>query len=347
MHETIWNPKTTGAAPPPRPPVAGEWFNGVGCCPKSRLFPQFGNPVEGSVQKRGAGCLETQTCSWPFPQTEFQSEEEINQDSSERSFDLGSFHRSVDPKEGCSGNRKGIRCGVPPQSPLAVPDPSGLELSEAGETCPGKEPIRHRSLEALGMAPYKKKPKSWGPIWSSWMKAVFSWCLMSFAPGHRKDRLPIFLSLAAGQKSRLSRRSLFLRKDERLPFMPSSTVTKTSVPPRWRGFLSTLAGICANLSSCSGTMADLIREGWSRNSWQNTPVSMSTGFPDTLRSLIRMSLSGINSNGLWPIVFPKTWVISGGSFSLHSKGYGNRRNFFGRAFMLQIYRGHRLSIVYA
>ena len=347
MHETIWNPKATGTAPPTRPPVVGKRFDGVGCCPESRFFPQFGNSVEGPVQKRWAGRLETQACSRPFSQAEFSPEGEINQDSFERSFGLGFFHRPVDPKEGCPGNRKGIRRGVPPQPPVAISDSSGLELPEAGETSPGKKPGEYRSLETLDMAPYKKKPKNWKPIWSSWMKVGFSWCPTWFVPGRRKEKHPIFLLPDAGQKSRLSRRFLFPRKDERLRFTPSSTATKTSVRPKWSGFSNILTDTCANPSSCSGTAAHRTRVKWSRNSWPNIPVSMSTGSPDMLPSLIPMSLSGTNSNDPWPIALPKTWLISGGSFNLRFKSYGSPKNFFGHAFRLQVYHGRRLSIVYA
>ena len=71
---------------------------------------------------------------------------------------------------------------------LAAAARDGVELSETPAARSATRRGQDRALEALRVAPYKKRPPSGGSIWFPWMKAAFCLSPVSSVPGPRGDK---------------------------------------------------------------------------------------------------------------------------------------------------------------
>ena len=82
----------------------------------------------------------------------------------QRTMDVGSHRR---------GDCAGVRCILSSQSCMAAASSTLLVLPGSGVAGHAARRGRHRPLEALPLAAYKKRLANLGPIWPSWMKAAF------------------------------------------------------------------------------------------------------------------------------------------------------------------------------
>lgn len=204
-------------------------------------------------------------------------------------------------------------------------------MPEAGEASPGKGREGHRPLEAIPVAPYKKRPKGLGPIWLSWMRVGSCWFRASEGPGPHGDRLPRCAVPGVGARFRPFPSLQSLPSESTSLSMPGSTRTRTSAPPRWRPFWDSFFDTSGGPWCCCGTEGIPTKGVRSLTFFGNTRGCIRIGFPDMPRSSIRMSWFGTITRGWWQTATPG---ISGtvNSFStVRSNPFDNPEGFSGRA----------------
>jgi len=347
MHETIRKPKAARKSPSARHRAFGRRLERNGCGTEDRVFSQFCNSLEEPVQAPRPRCIEAQTSSWSPSQATSPPEETRYEDFAKGSRGVGIPNRFMDSKEDSHSNRERIWRSVPSESLVAIPDKSWLELSETAETGPGTRRKGNPALETVCLAPYKKRLNNWLHTLSFLTKAAFFLFPPSRELGRLKDKLRCFASRGVGPRYRLSRRSLFPRKDEEQHSMPNSIPIRTLKALRWLASSCIWLGIFEGISFCFGMTVALIKEPLSEIFSVNIRGSIFFGSRDTHPNSIQMSSSGTDSNDLSQIAFPKTWPILSDSYGHHSGGCGILKGYFGHVFMHQIYHGDRLSIIYA
>jgi hypothetical protein len=96
--------------------------------------------------------------------------------------------RPLDLETDCPNHPQALWHPVSSESCMAVASGNGMELPETRAPGFTKERERDCALEGLPVAPYKKKPKDLGPIWSSLMNRASCSFQTSVAPGLRKGK---------------------------------------------------------------------------------------------------------------------------------------------------------------
>lgn len=340
MHETFWNTAAARTASAAGHRVAAGRNEFDPDRRPDRLRRKRGVLLAPSLSQERERRLAVKARSRQAPQTKPDAKKEVDAFAAEGAVVLRVCHRPVDPKKNWAGDRKGIRDWLPPQPSLAVSDPSWLELPKTGEEGSGERRRENPALEALGVAPYKKRPSALTPTSFSWMNRVSSWSPASGAPGRCEARPPSLRWPADGPKSRPFRRLASPLKEGGLRFMRGFTKTKTSALAR-RPDSSGISCVISRVPlSCSGTAAPFMGERRSRKSLQNTAASMFIDFQAMPPSSIPMNLSGITSRGDWRTAFPKMRVTLSGSSAHRWQDCGSPRNFYGPAFMLRNYHGN-------
>jgi len=96
--------------------------------------------------------------------------------------------RPLDVETDCPNDSQALWHPVSSKSRMADTSGDAMELPETGAPGFTKERERNCALEGLPMAPYKKKPKNLGPLWSSLMNRVSCSFQTSVAPGPQKGK---------------------------------------------------------------------------------------------------------------------------------------------------------------
>jgi hypothetical protein len=97
-------------------------------------------------------------------------------------------NRPMDFKPHRQGDRRRVWGSISPLSYLEASGQPGMELSETRTSSIAEERRRNCPLEAIPMAPYKKRPKDLGPVWSSSMSLASCLSQTFVAPGLLKDK---------------------------------------------------------------------------------------------------------------------------------------------------------------
>jgi hypothetical protein len=273
MHETTWFCQDVGAAPATGRRTAGAWaFNGRSF-PSRRMYESLGLPLETGVgpgRGRGAGGQararsSEQTVRGPMPATVgLVAERGGCQRLSQRTVDVGSHRR---------GDRAGVRGLLSPQSCMAAASSTLLVLSSAGMAGHAARRGRHRPLEALPVAAYKKTPDDLGPIWPSWMRAASCSLPRAGEPGGRR---------ASRRWSSTTTNTTASRRWRSLPSAPPGTGSRsmsllrkrTSRPFTSGQSFGACCATCLGRSFCCGTKAKSIKARSSgRSSWTTPPAN--------------------------------------------------------------------------
>ena len=189
-YETPRNRAAAGKAAPAGDPAAKSAQESVGRGTSSKCFCEFGVPLVSGLPSQGPARPTTPTHSWTSTQALPIPEAQVGEGASEGTAGCGLSDRSLDLTAGGRGDQGAFRGGLSPLPRLEASIKPGMELSETGAPGTPKGRRINRSLEALPLAPYKKKPKDLGPIWSSWMNLAFCSFPISPAPGPRKGKHP-------------------------------------------------------------------------------------------------------------------------------------------------------------
>jgi hypothetical protein len=339
-YETARNTPSIGAATASGHTLARIWpqlpFSGRSC----KLIAKFGRamaPVVPGTRTEGLTC---QSKSRSAAIAEHRTEEDISTDLVAWTTGFRLLDRSVDSSPDRRRNRQGIWDTVFTCQLLEADDGLGLELSEAHKARQRKKRSSDPHLEAVGVAAYKKTQRLTEPIWCFRTKVDFSWCPLSFAPGHREATLPSCGWQGHGQRYRPFQLSVFLQSEDKWLCIFSSTPTKTSGPSKWSSSSATCCDIFGDPSYWCGTEAEPTGQASSTSSWTSIHESMFTSSQGMLRSLTPMNWSGPSSNEPWQTVFP---IISRAFVNFfHEKldGCNDPRKGCGHVFVRPICRSH-------
>jgi hypothetical protein len=281
-------------------------------CSRSNTFiPKFRRPMASIVSERGKEGLTFNTQHGTTAIVVRKAKGEIATD-----FDLGTIgcwlpNRSVDTPTYRQSDRERILDTVFTCQLLETDDRFGLELSKTRKACQRKGRGSHRSLEAMGVAPYKKTLKFTMLIWSFWTKADFSWYLLLCEPGQRREKLPSSVWRVRGTRYQPFPLSVFPQNKNACLCISNSMPTKIYGLNRWWGFFVICCGTYTERYSCSGIEAALTRRVWLSNFWESTLASIVTSFQRMPQNSIPMNWYGRNSNGHWVTASPRIPHISG------------------------------------
>src|SRR5437899_5257669 len=145
--ETSWEPGAARTTPAARDRVAEKEAEPVRSGRQTRMLGEFRVPVERAVSSRGRRRPEAEAGAGSSLKAESPAYEDAGTDSCSRSAGVRLLHGPVDHAPRGGGDPEALRDRVPPQPPLAVAERVGLELPEAGETCPGAGRGSHRPVE--------------------------------------------------------------------------------------------------------------------------------------------------------------------------------------------------------
>ena len=188
-HETPWIPRGTGKAPPTCHRVIergqNDSFSGgaFGRSIKKLRFPMAPGVPGGWVQSpsfKGDSRTSSEVIS--------NREKGIGETPFVGSAGCRISDRPVDLETDCANHSQALWNPVSSQPCVAVTSEDGMELPEARAPGSAEERQRDCTLESLSVAPYKKKPKNLGPVWSSSMNLASCSSQTFVAPGLRKDK---------------------------------------------------------------------------------------------------------------------------------------------------------------
>lgn len=347
MHETIWNPKATRKAAPTRHRAAAKWLHSVGRSEEARLFTGFGVRLAQDVPGRRRGSFEAKAGAGTSPKDDARPEANIDATSTKRASFTWVQYRPMDPKARCRGNREKVWDKVPPQSPLAFSNGSGLELSEAPKESPGTRRKSHTALETLRMAAYKKTLIESAPISYFLTKAASFWFPISDAHGRRVDKPHICPWQAIGRRYRLFRPSAYPLKEDVLHCIPDSIPVETSKRRRLSDFCIIFCVILRVLSFSCGIRAWFIGLAWLRSASGAIKELKLISFPAMLLNLIPLNSYGRNLKGLPPTLFRRIWFTLKMSCVRPYAGFAIHSVSCGHAYGPRICHGDRMFVTYA
>jgi hypothetical protein len=338
-HETPRIPRGTGEAPSARGRVAeGRQDDPVGGSAFSRSiqelrFPMVpgvpGGRVQGSSFKGDPGTSAQAVSNRARQPIENPSVRSAGCRIPDRPLDLEAY---------CPNHSQALWRSVSPQSCMAVASGNELELSEARTPGVAEEGERDRPLEGLPMAPYKKRPKDLGPIWSSSMSLAscsFPTFVVRGLP-RGKPRCSITFTNSTEFPRSMPCRS---RRNGNVWHFISGSGDATLTGWMFGLFSKSCSSISGAPWFCCGTGEP------------STGVKKSSGFLSTIRgfiwntfrptlpSLIPLNMSGTRRTALFPIVHPRAWANSRRCFETRYDGSGDHQDSFGLASLLPISLG--------
>ena len=246
--------------------------------------------------------------------------------------------RPLDLETDCSNHPQAIWRPVSPQPCVAVAPGDGMELPETRATGLAKERKRDRPLEGLPVAPYKKRPKDLGAIWSSSMSLASCSSLTSVVRGLRKGKHRSSITSTNRTGFPLSTRCRCRRNGNAWHFISGS---EDGILTDWMSSLFSKS--CSNISgdpwSCCGIV------GPSTDAKKSNSFLLSIqGFiwnisRPMLPNLIPQNMSGIRPTGPFPIVHRRAWANSKPCCKTRYDDSGDHQDSFGLASTLLISPG--------
>ena len=332
-HETPWIPGGTGKAPPTRHCIAERGQDdSVGCSAfggsiQKLRFPMAPRLPEGRVQSpsfKGDSRTSTQVVSDGAKKTVGAT--------FDGSAGRGVSDRPLDPETDRPSHPQVLWHPVSSQSCVAVASGDRMELPETRASGFTKERKRDCSLEGLPVAPYKKKRKDLGPIWSSSMNLASCSFPISVVHGLREG------------KPRSS-----ITSTSRTGFPPSMRCRCRRSGDAWRSTSGFGSGILTvwMFALFSKSCSSISRAPWSccGIGAPSTDVKKSNSFLLTIRgfiwniflptllNLIPQNMSGIRPTTLFPIASRRVWPNSEQCYETPYDGSGDHQDSFGLASM--------------
>jgi len=345
-YETPWIPRGTGEAPSTRNrvterkqdnPFSRGAFDGS---IKKLRFPMVPRVPRGRVQGpsfKGDSRTSSEVVS--------KGEKEISGTTFVRSAGCRVSNRPLDLETDCPNHPQAPWHPVSSESRMAAASGNGMELPETRAPGFTKERERDCTLEGLPVAPYKKKPKDLGPIWSSLMNRASCSFQISVAPGLRRGKPQSSITSTNRTGFPLSMPCRSRQNGSAWCFISGSGSGILTV---WMSVLS-LKG-CSNISGdpsfCCG-----IGEPSTVVKKSNTFSFNIQGFiwnisRPMLLNLTRPNMSGIRLTALFPIVRRRAWANSKQCCKTRYDGSGDHHGSFGLASLLPISLGEDRSFHY-
>ena len=345
-HETPWIPRGTGKAPPTRDRVVERRQDDSVCRSafggsiKKLRFPMVPRVPRGRFQGpsfKGDSRSSSEAVS--------KGEKEISGTTFVGSAGCRISNGPLDLETDCPNHPQALWHPLSPQSRVAGASRDGMELPETRAAGFTKERERDCALEGLSVAPYKKKPKNLGPIWSSSMSLASCSFQTSVAPGLPKD------------KPRSS-----ITSTDRTGFPPSVLCRCPQNGNAWfftsgfgRGILTVWMSVlslknCSNISeaprSCCGIAEPSIDVKKSSSFSLNIRGFIWNTFRPMLLNLTPQNMSGIRQIVPFPIVHQKAWPILEPCYETRCDGSGDHQDSSGLASLLPISLGEDRSFHY-
>lgn len=346
-HETPWIPRGTGKAPSTRDRVAerGQDDDSFRCgafggSVEKLRFPMVPRVPEGRVQGpsfKGDSGASAQAVSNRAKQTGGAT---LVGSAGRRVSD-----RPLDIETHCPNHSQALWRPVSPQSCVAVASGNGMELPETRAPGFTKERERDRPLEGLPVAPYKKKPKDLGPIWSSSMNLASCSFLTSVVPGLREGKPPSSITSTDRTGFPPSMRCRYPRNGNAWSFISGSESGTLTV---WMFALFSMS--CSNISrapwSCCGIGGPSTGGKKSSSFLLTIRGSIWNIFQPMLLNLTPQNMSGIRPTALFPIAGRRAWANSKQCCKTRYDGSGDHQGSFGLASLLPICLGKDRSFHY-
>lgn len=250
-YETTRNAAATGGASPTGSPVITRRQNGVGSCPMDWGSKEFRVSMADDTQERRNEGTSTERHSRATCSVIGTAEGCIGPSALRGSAGRRIRNRPLDVETHHPSHLETLSYSLSSQSRVADSWAIGMELSKTRTPSKTEGRKSHRALEARAMASHKKKPQDLAPIWYSSMKVAFCSSPMCDAPGHPKERHPIFITGSNKTESPPLARSAFLLTIGISDSIYSS-VRVTSRTRMSNSFSNTFCVTFAVRSSCCG-----------------------------------------------------------------------------------------------
>lgn len=339
MHETLWNRTAVGKAAPAGHPAVKSGQKSVGSGTGLKRICKLGVSLVANISREGFQRATPKSHSRASSQAIQVPEDSVGEVASEGPPGSRLSDRPMDLKAGSQSNRPRVWGSISPLPRLEAPDKPEVELSETRAPSVGKGRRRNCSLEALPLAPYKKKPKDLGPIWFSSMNLGF--CLFPMSPvlGHPKGR-PLSFIISISKTEFLP--SVVFRcplKEGAWPFIFGFA---HAISQDWMFVLSSKA--CLNTSAvqwfCCGIEGPSTAGRKSSNFFLVIRDCTFITFPPTHRNSIRQNMFGLRLTVPSATVRRRTLRSSKECSEIQCGGYEAPKSSFGPVSMLPIYHGY-------
>lgn len=332
-HETSWEPQSVGAASPAGHPTAEEGPNHVGCGGAARVFPQFRGALASNLQAGWAQRLGTAVHSGPTAPAISSPQEAIATPARLRTLGSRVFHRSVDAGTDRSANPAASPRAVWDLPGLANPAQPGVELPEAGASGAPAQRKRHRPLETIRLAAYKKRPSAWGLTSRSSTRVGSRSRRPLSGRGPRWVR-PLSFIIGLSETSSLS--SALWWSPRANGDWRSISIVRSEPSTAWMSELSVV--VCCGTSgvrwSWSGTGAPSTSVKRCRCTCSNIREFILTTSRPMRRNSIPLNTSGARRIAHWPMAHRTTWPNYAADSSSPSEDCAVHNGCFGPASML-------------
>ena len=338
VHETPRDSQAVGEAPVGGRSVAGERPEYVGSSAADRMRQEFGMPVDGLVPAAGLG--RTSSCAHSRAPVSALSgtEAAIGAPLARRSSAPRIPDRCMDAGADCRVDSQAVPGPVPPQPCLVVAARDGLELSAAGASSSAARRAGHRQVDALQVAPDKKRLNGWVHTWSFSTRAAS--CSFPTSSGRRHPRARRPMPGITTSRD-ISPRSVPWRCLPDGAAWPCTFAFNPEASTAWMSddFSGTCSSIFAAPWSCSGTRARSTAAGQCKTSWLSIPGSNTSSSRRMLRNSTRLSMSGARATAGWPTAAPRTSRNSIACSVAPSRKPGFPKHFFGPVSKLRTCHG--------
>jgi len=345
-HETPWIPRGTGKAPSTSHcPAEERQYNPFvrSACSGSiqelrfSMVPRVpGGRIQGPSFK-GDSRTSSQALS--------EREGDPNRAAFVRPASCRVSDRPLDLETDCPNHPQAFWHPVSSESRMAAASGNGMELPETRTPGFTKERERNCALEGLPVAPYKKKPKNLGPIWSSLMSRTSCSFQTSVAPGLRKEK-PRSSTTSTNRTGFPP--SMLCRCRQNGNAWHFISVSGGGILTVWM-FVLSLEG-CSNSSgdpsSCCGIGERSTGVKKSNSFSLNIPGFIWNIFRPMPLNLTRPNMFGIRLTALFPIVRQRAWANSKQCCKTQYDGSGDHQGSFGLASLLPISLGEDRSFHY-
>lgn len=344
MHETTWNPRSARGAASPRPETP-SFRNALSAGRgQDQGITEFCRPMGAGLSgfRRSRSKTEAGLRSSRFFVS--RPKAESFKTAASRPPEGRILHGRVDPGPCTPEGRRAFRRTICLDQCLENTGRLRLVLPETGEACPGTGRESHRSMDALSVAAYKKKPKDLVPTWSFLTKAASFFCRTWSGPGLPKVKLPNCVVPVGEERFRLSPPSVFPPEGAGWRFMRGFTVARISNPRRSRGFSSICSSIFEGLSCFFGIPERRTKAGRLKMCSQSIRGFRSAISPDMPRSSTRRNMSGATSSMRWPTAPRRICGILSGLCIRRFRDCANPKSSSGDVFMVPVCPGLSVSI---
>lgn len=339
LHETIWQPKAIGEAPPTRCPVTEKGQNNfVGSSGEVGIFQKFCfQMVEDLPEERGRRS-KPQTCARSSSEINKGAEKGTGTSSSERRFKMWLPERSLDTEAYCQADISAFSHSLSSQSCMAGADKFGIELPKARTASRSERRKGNSKLETKYLAQYKKKPKDAKRI--SFLSTKADSCLSQIlnAPGRSEGKHPTSIITTAQGRYPALMLSQYL-PSENICLSTSNFITTTLQDWRWKPSSKSFLNSCRDLFLSCGIEVAFINIIKLEPYCLNIRESLMSSFQHMLQNLILQNMFGTRWIQPYPTLHLKIYQSLDRNSQNPSVGFRVLNNSCGLASTLPVYPG--------